>query len=149
MALETVSGKLSDFGWGGLTAFAPILEFIPTNAAVDPYGRVLATRHIAATVLSNGDFTVQLAGTDNLRPVSTGYQVSIRWLDFFGFDLFDFTLFVPDGGGEIGGIISAPSNPGLVFVSLTEPPRPSLSALWLNADPLDPTSGTGDLKKWS
>lgn len=148
MSLETVTGRLSDFGWQNLAAFAPTLYFIPSNAAVDPNGRVLATKHVAATLNSDGSWSVQLAATDDLRPGGTHYTVAIRWLDFHGFDAPDFKLFVPTGGGNLGGIITAPSNPGLVWVSLTEPRNPSRGDLWLNADTSNQYVGTGELKKW-
>ena len=149
MPLVTVTGKLSDFGWGTLAPFAPTLYFVPSNSAVDPNGRVLATRHVVADLVPDGTFSVELASTDDLRPGGTHYRVGIRWVDFFGFDFPDYRLFVPAGGGQIGDLIQAPANPGLVYVSLEEPPHKSRNDLWLNADPHNPDAGTGDLKRWS
>jgi hypothetical protein len=150
MPAELVTGTLSDFGWQNLAAFHPTLTFIPSNSAVSPDGRVFATKHrVAVLDPEDGSWKVGLTATDDLRPGGTHYRVAIRWLDDFGFDFPDYKLFVPKGGGQIGDLIQAPSNPGLVFVSLTEPKHPSRGDKWLHADVNDIEAGTGDLKEWS
>lgn len=156
MATVTITGTLSDFGLDSLDAYNPSLVFTPSSPATTPDGQLLATRPITVTPDAAGAFTVDLVASSTTFP-ETYYLITVEWLDSpSGFTAKDFPgwrFYAPAGGGEIGDVGWAPSNPALAYFSTSEPPGSNFTdgTWWLDADMADPASveASGILYEWS
>lgn len=142
--MPVVTGVLSDFGLATLAAFNPEIVFTPSGPAISAT-RLLATKPIKVTPDPDGSFSLTLAPTNSMHPV-TWYTISVQWLDsaggYIGIDFPDWQLFIDNAGGNIIDLLNIPANPAQVWVSTTAPDNPTPGLWWLN-----PT--TGDLYEWS
>ena len=155
--MAIVTGRLSDFGLQSLAQYSPTLKFVPSGPGVKG-GRLFSSTPVEAVVSSSGSWSVALEPTDGVVP-EVWYSVQIEHLGAVTgepthFDLLNFRLYVPVGGGDIGGFPGVPMSPETVLVSL-DPPPPGYRGWYLNApgpgmdpgDPNDPaSSGTGILE---
>ena len=154
--MPTITGTLADFGLDNLDAYEPIIVFTPSGPATTPDGFLLAARPITAIPNSEGYFALSLVSGESTIP-ATHYKVTIEWLDapasFIGKDFPEWKLYVPAGGGAIGDIGWAPSNPALAYFGTEPPPGSTFTdgTWWLDADmddPVDPDA-SGTLYEWS
>lgn len=151
--MATVTGTLKDFGLAALAPYSPTLNFIPSGPARNDT-TIFGTRTISVTPAADGSFSVDLVATDGLQTV-VWYTLTISWLNstagYTETDFPDWKLYVPAVGGTIGGLITAPTNPALVYTSLTAPVSPTPGTWWLESNPdnINDTANTGNLYEWS
>lgn len=154
--MVAVTYTLTDFGLQTLTGKSPRVIFTPSGAGVK-IEQLFPSTPIVSIPDASGHGVVDLEPTDGVVP-SVWFTVSIEHLQPGGqythYDVLDYRLFVPYGGGEIGSLPDAPLSPSTVLVSLDPPPAGYvgfyLNAAGPNEDPGDPndpaSSGTGILE---
>lgn len=151
-----VHGNVGTFGLESISLVGMRLLFIPSGPAVVDPTYLLVSKPVQAAVAVDGSgaFTVNLAPTDNVHPLRW-YTITAEWPEsgsnYTSLDFIDWKLFVPSQGGDLADLIEFPSNPQLVWTSLTPPPFiPAFNSLWLNDNPRDVTDpmNTGDLYQW-
>lgn len=156
MATETITGKLTDFGLDDLSPYNATVTFTPSSAATTTDGHLLSARPITVTPDSIGDFTVDLVSGETTMP-AVYYLVTITYLAAIsggpGKDFPAWKLWVPVGGGAIGDIGWAPSNPALAYIDVEAPPGDNFTegTWWLDADLADPINpdASGILYEWT
>lgn len=137
--MPLVTGTLTDFNLNPLTALQPELTFVPSGAATKN-GRLFSARPISIRPEPSGYFSIDLASTDGTTP-ETWYVVIVRFLDGSGnADYLRWKLRVPNAGGQIGQLLEAPTNPGLVWFGPNPPPgTPVRGTGWIKTDDNPPT----------
>jgi len=122
MALETVSGNLTDFNWEGRPELHPVLTFTPTGLGFNGSSGIFFPIPIDAIPNgSGGNWLVQLESATSQRDPDFHYTISCKWLNGEGYPVgyatSNYRLYVPVGGGNIGAIINAPLLRGDLWVS--------------------------------
>lgn len=155
--MAIVRGNVGTFGLESISLVGMRLWFIPSGPGVVDPTYLLLSKRVEASIATNGSgaFAVNLAPTENVHPLRW-YTIRAEWPDsenkYTSVDFIDWKLFVPTEGGDLADLVEFPSNPQLVWVSLTPPPHiPAFNSLWLNDNPHDVTdpANTGDLYQWS
>lgn len=150
--MPTIAGTLRDFGLAAFPGNDPIIRFQANQPGITQSGAILSTKDIEVRPDSAGDFSVQLAATENLATGGIWYTVSVTWLDpadnYVHADFLDWRLYIPIRGGNLADLMRKPANPSLVYVGLTPPSYPAPGMKWLEQNP-DGTAGTGNLYEWS
>ena len=151
--MPTVTGRLTDIGLEALTGLSPVLIFKPSNPAVAATGHIFASRPVEAYPTSTGEFSVTLASTDDVKPISTRWQVGIKWRNVDGYspgngfgagDHIAAQFRVPAAGGALADLIDLPPNTGEFYIGTTPPPDGSGYRYWIDISGSDPV-----LKEWS
>jgi len=154
--LPTVTGTLTDINMGHLVGKSPQLVFT-LNAPNSGGSALYPTEPVRVTPASDGTFSVTLAATTEMNDDGAYYTLSARWLNSVGetpnrADWDGWELQVPSSGGSVSGLWGRPpTNPRMVYVSLTEPVNPRPFLLWLKNNPNDDNdpANTWDLSEWS
>lgn len=139
MAVDTYTGRLTDFGESPFPSAVPNLWVQPLKDAYTASGPAAAKR-IYIPVSVNGNFSVNLTPSADLIP-PTGYSLRCEWLDeaggLIGWAQWDFSAL--PGGGPIS------SMPGAVlkriWYATTPPPVNRAGIYWVH--PV-----TDDVREW-
>lgn len=152
--MAVITGTLLDFSLDALAPYSPRLIFTGSQPATAG-GKLLSTRPFMVRVEADGSFSVDVQPNDVTYP-ATYYTVRVEWLDaddgFIGVDLWDFPIYVPSSGGNIGDLMQTTANPQLAWVGVNPPSGvlPVATVWWLQVNPDDPDDprATGILYEW-
>lgn len=109
MTLYTYTGKVTDFSRSPMpTADGLGLWVVPTRPAMSASG-VMWEKAIPVTVAANGDFSVKLEASSQVRPAGLIYKLHARWLHSNqpppGWS--DIHFLARRGGGNIGDMLAS------------------------------------------
>ena len=147
--MAQVTGNIRHFGLEPIPQERRLkLVFVPSNAAVGNQTVLPEKWDVRVEPAPDGNFTVSLAATENLRPAGTFYRIAAAWwhesIDGEGYwehdEFFPFRLYVPINGGEIGDLLRADTDRSTV-VAGPEPDSPVKGMWWLDE--------SGTLWEWS
>lgn len=122
MSLQTLTFKLSDFGWQSMANLSPRVFFRPTNTGVQG-SRIMPDAPVQASIDSAGNGVVQLATTPDTLPSKSGYIVTIDWLidpavpDARPCATFTEPIRVLPGFTQLGDLIGAQVDNDMVYVT--------------------------------
>lgn len=125
--MPTVTGTLTDIGLGSLGPSNPVLQFTPSEPAVDTAGRIFASRAVEVVPAAQGSFTVNLASTDGLMPERAHWVMSIGWRNpdgymssdgYFVKDFPTWRIRVPVEGGRLVDLLDAKPAANVTSVGL-------------------------------
>ena len=132
MALETYTGRLTDFGGTPFPNATPRLWIEPERTGFTE-GGVLATKRIPVTLDPNGDFSVKLHASSTVRPEAI-YVLKCEWLD--GSTVLGWAEWMrfraPVGGGDLGEINQEQPPTWAILYGDGPPPEHLTSGLYID-----------------
>ncbi len=142
--MALVTGNLTDFTGAAIPSAAPLIEFVPSSAALYS-DTLLSVRPPSVTPAASGEFNINLVPNVLTRPF-TWYTPRITFLGTDDplpiLDLPDMKLLVPLEGGPVRDLLITRPSAFMTWYGPTPPPELGDYLWWLD-------ESSGDLYEWS